>query len=72
MKDKDFQPVSRAAEMTGVHRVTLSRWISAKKLKTRRGPLVRNLSTTLISIKAIRKIAAGGVKPGRPKGKVEK
>lgn len=63
--DDVWQPLNRAAEIVGVHRVTLSRWVKAKRLKTRKGQ-VRNLQATLVNIEDVRRLVGEGLKPGRP------
>ncbi len=57
--------MSRAAKSAGVHRVTVAKWVSEGKLKTRTKP-VRNLTATLVNLAEVRKLVGGGLKPGRP------
>jgi hypothetical protein len=63
---EDWQPLSKAADIVGVHRMTLGRWVRTKKLRTRSGQ-VRNLKTTLVNVEEVRRLVGSGLAPGRPK-----
>ena len=63
----DFQTMSRAAGLAGVDRKSISRWVKAGLLKSKREQ-VRNLTATLVSVKAVRELAKER-RPGRPSKK---
>ena len=62
----DMRPMSEVAELAGVDRNTLARWVKAKKLKSRTA-MVRNLKATLVSLSEVKALVAKGVRPGRPR-----
>lgn len=62
----DWQPLSTAAEICGVHRLTLGAWARRGKIKKRSG-MIRNLKATLVNIPEVKAIVAQGVRRGRPK-----
>ena len=66
MPKDDWQPLSKAATLAGVHRLTLGRWVKARKLRTRTG-YVRNLKATLVNVADVKKLVGEGVRPGRPR-----
>jgi hypothetical protein len=57
-----------AADKVGVNRNTIRRWVRAGKLQGKPG-IVGNRPVVLVAMDEVRKLAAGGVKPGRPKKK---
>jgi len=61
----DFQPLKKAAELAGVDRNSVARWVKEGLLKSRKGR-VRNLQTTLVSVAAVKALAVTR-RPGRPK-----
>ncbi|HEX4796188.1 MAG TPA: hypothetical protein VH370_20530 [Humisphaera sp.] len=61
----DVQAVNRAAEITGVARGTISRWLKSGKLKGKK-TTVGNLVATLVSVAAVRKLKASQPR-GRPR-----
>ena len=65
MGKTDRRPIADAAQLVGVHRNTLSRWVKAGKL-----PAIReirgNVVATLVSVSDVRKLVGTGIKAGRP------
>ena len=57
-----------AAEILGINRRTLGRWVDKGMVKTRPGQ-VRNLTAKLVDVSTVRKLVGDGIKSGRPKGK---
>lgn len=57
--------ISEVADIVGVNRNTLARWIKDGKLKSSRGR-VRNLQTKLVDVDEARALAAD-CRPGRPR-----
>jgi hypothetical protein len=61
----DYQPMWKAAELAGVTRKTIAKWVKAKLLKTRKRKF-RHLVATLVSVKEVKELAKSR-RPGRPR-----
>lgn len=57
--------MKQAAIIVGIDRNTIARWVAAGRLKGKKA-MMRNLSATLVSVAAVRKLKNGETR-GRPR-----
>jgi predicted DNA-binding protein (UPF0251 family) len=63
---EDWRPMKEAAETLGIHRNTLWRWATAKRIKTKSRPVEgSNLLQRLVDIESLKGLVGDGLKPGR-------
>ena len=62
----DLQPLTVAARMADTPRQNLQRWIKEKRLKVKPG-IVDNRPVKLVSVLAVKSLAAKVPLPGRPR-----